>query len=106
MDKHKIYGISQNPDTKDYILVFCNGYFNNHCEECCKMYTDAHVKWCRPCRVNYLKNNFSSWTSENEQIDDLIKEKQLNISSSYDKVCEWISYKQFYDIKKLNNNDF
>jgi serine/threonine protein kinase len=61
-----LYGISQNPDTNDYILVF-------------------------------------NWTSGNEKIDDFIKEKQLEISST---LFEWIPYHQFEKIKEIGKGGF
>ena len=94
------YGITQNPDTKEYILVFHNNYFENHCKECIKNYTNAYVKWCKPCQINYLKKNFTNWTSENEKIDDFIQEKQLNVV-----LFEWVPYNQFDNIKKMNKDD-
>ncbi|PKK62864.1 hypothetical protein RhiirC2_789729 [Rhizophagus irregularis] len=33
-----IFGISQNPDTKVYVLVFDNKYFNYYCEKCDNKY--------------------------------------------------------------------
>ncbi|CAB5384826.1 unnamed protein product [Rhizophagus irregularis] len=30
----KYYGVSQNPNTRDYILVFNNEYFDNYCGKC------------------------------------------------------------------------
>ncbi|GBC22728.2 kinase-like domain-containing protein [Rhizophagus irregularis DAOM 181602=DAOM 197198] len=60
-------------------------------------------KWCKPCQVGWLEENFTSWTSENKQIDDLIQELQLKIKSHRDIIFEWISYSQFDNIKELNN---
>ena len=60
-------------------------------------------KWCEPCQIDNLKKNFKNW-SENEQIDNFIKEKQLNINDWYDDVFEWIPYDQFYNIKKKNKS--
>jgi methionyl-tRNA synthetase len=71
-----IYGISQNPNSKDYLMVLQAG----HCEKCGKQYTDVENKWCKSCMINYLKNNFTNWTSENKKIDDFIKETQLKIN--------------------------
>ena len=48
-----IYGISQNPDTKDYIIVLQDEY----CEKCGEQYDDKLNEWCKPCLVNYLKSN-------------------------------------------------
>src|ERR1700761_824974 len=105
MNNHEIYGISQNPNTKNYILVFPIDYFDDHCKECCEMYTRIYAKWCKPCQVNYLKNNFANWTSKNEKIDDFIQKKQLNISHFNELIFEWIPYNQFDDIKELSKGD-
>ncbi|GET65190.1 kinase-like domain-containing protein [Rhizophagus irregularis DAOM 181602=DAOM 197198] len=40
--KNELYGISQNSDTKDYILVFQCGYY---CKECGEKYTEIWDKW-------------------------------------------------------------
>ncbi|UZO23537.1 uncharacterized protein OCT59_015874 [Rhizophagus irregularis] len=76
-DQHKIYGISQDPDKNDYILV----------------------------QNNFI--NLINWASGNEKIDDFIQEMQLKISeiSDYnDIVFEWIPYKQFDKIKQTGKN--
>ncbi|PKY56165.1 hypothetical protein RhiirA4_476253, partial [Rhizophagus irregularis] len=99
-DNVKIYGMSQYPDTNDYILVLkteCN------CEECGEKYTEISYKWCNPCQIKNLKENFRNWTSGNEQIDNFIQEIQLKVNHSYDIIFEWISYDQFSDIKKIGN---
>src|SRR5204862_6895021 len=75
----KVFGISQNPNTKDYIAVF--QYIN--CENC------THV-WCTQCHMDYLKRNFSNWTSENNEIDNCIQTMQLRIDNPNDMVFEWI----------------
>ncbi|CAB5388479.1 unnamed protein product [Rhizophagus irregularis] len=94
-----IYGISKNPDTKDYIFVFQDGY----CEGCGEKYTEISYKWCKPCQIKNLKENFRNWTSGNEKIDNFIQEMQLEINHSYDIIFEWISYDQFSDIKEISN---
>jgi hypothetical protein len=53
--------------------------------------------------MNYLKKNFTNWTSKNEQIDRLIQEKQLSINDYKDTIFEWIPYYQISDIEKLSN---
>ena len=63
-----MYGISQNPDTNDYILV----------------------------QNNYI--NLTNWISGNEKIDDFIQERQLKIKDYEDIVFEWIPYNQFDQI--------
>ncbi|GET67179.1 kinase-like domain-containing protein [Rhizophagus irregularis DAOM 181602=DAOM 197198] len=77
-DYLKIYGISQNPDTKYYILVFNDSY----CLKCGEIYTEdrkLNNKWCKPCQMNNLKNR--------------------------DIIIEWIPYYQFSDIKKISKSD-
>ena len=96
-----MYGISQNPDTMDYILIFQNNIF---CKVCCEKYTNINYKWCKPCQINWLKNNFTNWTSGNEKIDDFIQEKQLNSNSYNDVVFEWIPYNQFNELKETGKN--
>src|SRR5947209_3433893 len=83
----KIYGISQNPDTNDYIMVL----HEYHCEKCDKKYPNLlPFKWCRSCQ-----------TSGSEQIDDFIQEKQLKFNWNEDIGFEWIPYNQFDCIKEI-----
>ncbi|GES93625.1 kinase-like domain-containing protein [Rhizophagus clarus] len=72
-DDDYLYGISQNPDTKDYILVLQNVY----CNKCSKRFTDEHNLWY-----------------------NLIREMQLEINYYHSIIIEWILYDQFKDIKK------
>src|ERR1044072_7626195 len=97
-----IYGISQNPDTKDYIIVL-QSKRENYCGKCYKKYTNTDYKWCEPC---YLKSNFTNWTSGNEKVDDFIQKKQLEINHYSDAVFEWIPYNQFKVIKEISKNTF
>ena len=69
-----MYGISQNPDTGNYIFV--------------QSYTI----------------NLTNWISGNEKIDDFIQERQLKINGYYDIVLEWIPYNQFSEIKETGKN--
>ncbi|UZO16947.1 uncharacterized protein OCT59_008313 [Rhizophagus irregularis] len=69
-----LYGISQNPDTGDYILVQNNS-------------------------INLVK-----WISGNEKIDDFIQGRQLKINGYNDIILEWIPYNQFDEIKELGKN--
>ena len=79
--KFKIFGISQNPDTKDYIVIH-NYYLGD-----------------------YFKGNFTNWTSGDKDIDDFIQKLQLEINKPSDTVFEWIPYYQFNDINELGRND-
>src|ERR1043166_3821437 len=83
--------------------------FSEQCDKCGKRYENwsyTYIKWCESCQINYLKNNFINWTSENEKIDDFIQKKQLKINHSWNSVFEWIPYDQFNEIKEIVKNDF
>ncbi|EXX68725.1 Mkk2p [Rhizophagus irregularis DAOM 197198w] len=99
-DIPKIYGISQNPDTKDYIIVLNNSY----CKECGEIYTVIWGKWCKPCQINNLKQNFTNRTSRNEKIDEFIQEMQFKIESTSDIIVEWIPYDQFNNVVKIGKD--
>ncbi|EXX52776.1 Mkk1p [Rhizophagus irregularis DAOM 197198w] len=104
---NNIYGISQNPDTGNYIMVlhgkYFEKYFEGHCIKCDKIYTDIRNKWCKPCQIDYFKKFF---TSINKEIDNFIQEMQLKINNHDDIVFEWIPYNQFNDIKRIGKGGF
>ncbi|GET04837.1 kinase-like domain-containing protein [Rhizophagus clarus] len=93
----KLFGISQNPSTNDYVMVFSGGY----CEKCGEEYTDVFNNWCKPCQINE-----KIFISENEKIDNFIKEKQSEIKSRTDMVFEWIPYYQFDNVKEMDKDEF
>ncbi|CAB4441674.1 unnamed protein product [Rhizophagus irregularis] len=97
-----IYGISQNPNTKEYIMVFESNYYEKYCERCGKIYTNMY-KWCKKCQLIYLKGKV---TCENEQINGLIQEMQSKINNPKDTVFEWISYNQFSEVNIEIDNGF
>ncbi|GES93957.1 kinase-like domain-containing protein [Rhizophagus clarus] len=94
-------GLSQNPDTKEYVVVHNKNYFEKYCEKCGEEYTDEIYKWCKPCQVNFLTNHFSHRMDKSEQINDFILEEQLKINCPDDIVFEWIPYNQFNFIKEV-----
>ncbi|GBC27252.2 kinase-like domain-containing protein [Rhizophagus irregularis DAOM 181602=DAOM 197198] len=82
---HKVYGITQNPETKDYVIILDNDI----CLEC--EYT---------CNAIHFRRNFENWTSGNNDIDEFVKNTQLSVhkvnETSY--AIEWIPYDRLYDI--------
>ncbi|GBB97035.1 hypothetical protein RclHR1_00290033 [Rhizophagus clarus] len=102
----KIHGISQNPHTRNYIMVFNSDYFEKYCTKCNDLYTDARRKWCKSCKINLLKENFTNWTSGNEKIDNFIQEMQTKINHLNDIIFKWIPYDQFNDIKEIGDDGF
>ena len=99
-----MFGISQDPITKNYILVFGYNHFEGFCKICFQTYTNEDRKWCNSCQINYLKTKFTEWTSGNKQIDDFIQKRQLRINYT-DILFEWIPYSQFNVIKQIGNGD-
>jgi hypothetical protein len=55
---------------------------------------------CEYCVRNYLKVNFSNWTSGNDDIDSLIQKCQLETLMP-NNVVEWIPYNNLQNIKYL-----
>ncbi|CAB4441611.1 unnamed protein product [Rhizophagus irregularis] len=101
----KIYGISQNLDTKDYIIILNSKYYEEYCLKCDKRYTNIEYKWCRSCEINFLKEKFVSWTSGNKNIDRFIQEMQLKIDHPTDIIFEWIPYHQFSSIEEIGKDN-
>ncbi|RIA86748.1 hypothetical protein C1645_828817 [Glomus cerebriforme] len=99
----KAYGISQNPETKDYIMVLHNKYPETYCVHYDKIFIDES-KYCKPCQINHLKENFTNWTSGNEEIDNLIQKMQLKIDNCNNEIFEWISYNQFINVKEIDKD--
>ncbi|PKC66443.1 hypothetical protein RhiirA1_535611 [Rhizophagus irregularis] len=84
---HKFYGITQDPKTKNYMVVLA-------CEECNYVCNTLHFQW-----------NFINWTSGNDDIDEFIRDTQLLAHSSpkvFEKALEWIPYHSFYDVKLID----
>ncbi|CAB5385356.1 unnamed protein product [Rhizophagus irregularis] len=53
----------------------------------------------------FIQNDYHTWISENEKIDNFIQERQLKVSYYNDDiVLEWIPYNQFNKIKEIGKN--
>ena len=61
--------------------------------------------YCEFCVQNYLKANFSNWTSGNNDIDNLIQKCQIETFLS-SKIIEWIPYNNLQNIKYLTKGGF
>ncbi|CAB5369249.1 unnamed protein product [Rhizophagus irregularis] len=101
----EVFGISQNPDTGKYIIAFQEKIDKKYCIKCSKVYMNVDKKWCKQCSIDYLWENFTNWTSENEKIDNFIQEKQIEVNYSWNNVFEWIPYNQFTNIKEKNEDN-
>jgi hypothetical protein len=78
--------MSQNPYTKDYIMILQENY--------CTEYG----------QISNFKKIFMDWTNGNEQINDFIQKMQLKINSWNDTVFEWIPYSKFNDVKEIGES--
>jgi hypothetical protein len=56
--------------------------------------------------MDWLKENFTNWTSENKLLDNIIQEIQLSSNEYNDTNFEWMLYNQFNNIKKLSNTTY
>ncbi|CAB4403743.1 unnamed protein product [Rhizophagus irregularis] len=61
--------------------------------------------YCEYCVRNYLKSNFSNWTSGNNVIDNLIKNCQMETLMP-NVIIEWIPYNNLENIKYLTKGGF
>ncbi|GES99308.1 kinase-like domain-containing protein [Rhizophagus clarus] len=94
----KSYGLTQDPFTKDFILVLQLKYY---CEFCGEMYNnqfEVDNKSCTLCQIN----------CEYQEINDLIQKMRLRIdyNSSKSMVFEWIRYDQFDCIREVGKGGF
>ncbi|CAB4438571.1 unnamed protein product [Rhizophagus irregularis] len=62
--EYKFYGITQDPETKNYIIVL-----NNKCKKCDSI-----------CNAIHFQHRFIYWTSGNDDIDKFIQDTHLVVS--------------------------
>ncbi|GBC01335.1 hypothetical protein RclHR1_41460001 [Rhizophagus clarus] len=86
---HKIYGMTQDLETKNYMVVF-----DNKCEKC---------KY--ECNTVYFQRNFDKWTSGDNDIDKFIQSTQLSAHRNITEALEWIPYDRLYEIKYLTGSE-
>src|ERR1051325_2424428 len=73
------------------------------CENCSQQC--LATLYCEYCVRNYLKANFSNWTSGNDDIDNLIQTCQMEALIP-SKIVEWIPYDNLQNIKYLTEGGF
>ncbi|GBB87816.1 hypothetical protein RclHR1_01430025 [Rhizophagus clarus] len=92
-NKHtnRLCGITQDPKTKNYMMVLNN----NICEKC-----------NRKCNAMHFQQNFKNWTSSNNYVDKFIQDTQLSAHDNAEAALEWIPYDKFYNVKYIANEGF
>jgi hypothetical protein len=63
-------------------------------------------KCLNDCNVVHFRRNFESWTSGNDDIDNLIQDIQLSAHYDVKKALEWIPYNRFNNIKYIAEGKF
>ncbi|GBC17988.1 kinase-like domain-containing protein [Rhizophagus irregularis DAOM 181602=DAOM 197198] len=91
--------------TKNYDLnkLLFNSGTKRICENCNQKC--LATTYCDICVRNYLKANFSNWTSGNDIIDNLIQECQMKTIVPY-LIPEWIPYNNLQNIEYLTKGGF
>jgi hypothetical protein len=74
------------------------------CKECSQPNTGGII-WCSNCNTIHLQQDLNKWTSENKDIDEFIKNRQLNSKNSRG-IIEWIPYNKFTDIEYIAEGGF
>ena len=100
LEGKSIYGLTQNIATNEYMLVFDEFGSKRDkkygkCAECNRYNTSP--AWCQTCDP---QKTALGWTSGNNNIDDCIKELQLN-ATNYEDVIEWIPFNRLDNIQKV-----
>ncbi|RIA86538.1 hypothetical protein C1645_740788 [Glomus cerebriforme] len=72
--------------------------FENCKQEC------LATSYCEHCVRNYLKTQFSNWTSGNNDIDDLVQKCQMETYMP-NNIVEWIPYNNLQNIEYLTKAD-
>jgi hypothetical protein len=99
----KAYAMKILNETYDRNKLFLNSGERRICINC---YQECLATlYCEYCVQNYLKANFSNWTSGNNNIDDLIQKCQIN-SLMPNKIVEWIPYNNLQSVKYLTKGGF
>ena len=94
----KAYAIRELNKIYDRNKVDTNSGTKRICENCSQ--ECLATLYCELCVRNYLKANFPNWTSGNDDIDNLIRECQMETLNPT-KVIEWIPYDKLQNIKYL-----
>jgi hypothetical protein len=82
----------------DKAKILFNSGTRRVCENC--NLNCLAMLYCEYCVRDYLKENFSNWTSGNDDIDNLIQECQIETLNP-DSIIEWIPYNNFENIVYL-----
>ncbi|CAG8712805.1 6685_t:CDS:2 [Funneliformis caledonium] len=98
--KRLIYGITRNPETKEYAVIES---LMDQCPSCGQEWMSP--RWCRGCNTDLFKSERSNWTSGNSEIDAFIYEAQTTAEFP-EQILEWIPETQFTEFKLIGKGGF
>src|SRR5687767_466429 len=101
-NEEKNYAIRELNKVYDQNKVYYNEGTKRICENCSQ--ECLATLYCELCVRNYLKANFPNWTSGNDNIDNLIRECQMETLEPQ-RVVEWIPYNKLKNIKYLTEGE-
>ncbi|RGB37365.1 hypothetical protein C1646_694961, partial [Rhizophagus diaphanus] len=102
-DDEKTEAIKSLTKSYDRNVVNFNDGTRRICENCNQ--ECLATLYCEYCVRNYLKENFSNWTSGNDDIDNLIQECQMESLNPH-MIVEWIPYNNLENINFLTKGGF
>ncbi|POG53521.1 kinase-like domain-containing protein, partial [Rhizophagus irregularis DAOM 181602=DAOM 197198] len=102
-EEEKTEAIRENNKNYDADKIYYNSGTRRICENCNQKC--LAILYCEYCVRNYLKANFSNWTSGNNNIDNLIKNCQLETLGP-NAIIEWIPYNNLENIEYLTKGGF
>jgi len=102
-EDEKLYAIKQLNKDFNYLKVLYNEGTKRICEDC--QDECLAIEYCEHCVRNYLKTNFSKWTSGNNDVDDLIQKCQMETIHP-NTIVEWIPFNNLQNIKYLTRGGY
>ncbi|CAB4427267.1 unnamed protein product [Rhizophagus irregularis] len=102
-EEEKTEAIRLNNKSYDRTKIIHNDGTRRVCENCNQKC--LATLYCEYCVRNYLKSNFSNWTSGNNIIDNLIKNCQIETFRP-NLIIEWIPFNNLENIKYLTKGGF
>ena len=102
-DDEKTAAVKKLNEVYDLNKVISNEGIKRICENCNQ--ECLATLYCEHCVRNYLKVNFSNWTSGNNDIDKLIQKCQMETFAP-NMIIEWIPYINLQNVKYLTKGGF
>ena len=73
------------------------------CPECNQ--PNTYKKWCQSCNANHFREAFSTWSSDNAEIDYFIQNTQIHAWSLW-LILEWYPWELFSEVEKIGQGGY